>query len=117
MLREGRLATWDLSEDEAIKMHSHGYDLKKRGTFIRLKFRKLLGKRVPDYGYVLNAFKFGRYVMELFLDLLFFALGTSLSRWLVEQISPHFIGKLFEKARKSWKKVTHNIKRDDLLKA
>jgi coenzyme F420 hydrogenase subunit beta len=116
MVKEGRLSNWDLTEDEAIKMHSHGYDLKKRGTFIRLKFRTMFGKPIPEYGYKLGGFKFGRIAMEMVLGLLFFILGTSFSRWLVEQISHQFIGNMFERARKSWKKLTHNIKREDLLK-
>ena len=76
----------------------------------------MFGKPIPDYGYKLDGFKFGRIAMEMVLGLLFFILGTSFSRWLVEQISPQFIGNMFERARKSWKKLTHNIKREDLLK-
>lgn len=114
MLREGRLTTWDLSEDEAIKMHSHGYDLKKRGTFIRLKFRKLLGKKVPDYGYTMGKFATNRIFMELIISLLFKILGTSFSRFLVEKLPPAFIGSVFEKARKFWKKSTRQIKRSNL---
>ena len=52
--------------------------------------------------------------MELVISTLFWVLGTGLARWSVEQFSPSFIGKIFEKSRTSWKKSTHNIKRESL---
>lgn len=118
LLREMEKAGWlelqDLSEKEAIDMHSHGYDLKKRGAFIRIGFRKLGLKAVPDYGYTLGGFGFKRVLMEVVISTLFLLLGTRLARWSVEQFSPAFIGKIFEKSRTSWKRSTHNIKRDSL---
>ncbi|MCB9023622.1 MAG: Coenzyme F420 hydrogenase/dehydrogenase, beta subunit C-terminal domain [Lentimicrobiaceae bacterium] len=114
MEKEGLIALTPISIDEAITMHSHGYDLKKRGTFIRIRFRKMLGLPVPDYGYTLSDFTFTRYFMEIMIDALFLTLGTAPARWLVEQFSPSFIGKLFEHSRKIWKKSTHKIKRQDL---
>jgi len=114
MEKEGLIALTPISIDEAITMHSHGYDLKKRGTFIRIRFRKMLGLPVPDYGYTLSDFTFTRYFMEIMIDALFLTLGTATARWLVEQFSPSFIGKLFEHSRKIWKKSTHKIKRQDL---
>lgn len=114
MEKEGLINLTPISEDEAITMHSHGYDLKKRGTFIRIRFRKMLGKSVPDYGYTLKNFPLSRYMMELVIDALFIILGTRPARWIVEQFSPSFIGSVFEYSRKLWKKSTHQIKRQDL---
>jgi len=114
MIAEGRLNLEPLSEKEAVEMHSHGYDLKKRGTFIRMRFRSWLGKPNPDYGYLLKGFPFSRYLMEMIISTLFLVLSTGLSRWLVERIPPKTIGKIFEKARKAWKKSTHKIKREKL---
>ena len=114
MEKEGLIALTPISIDEAITMHSHGYDLKKRGTFIRIRFRKMLGLPVPDYGYTLSDFTFTRYFMEIMIDALFLTLGTAPARWLVEQFSPSFIGKLFEHSSNIWKKSTHKIKRQDL---
>jgi len=48
------------------------------------------------------------------ISLLFLVLGTRLARWSVEQFSPRFIGTIFEKSRTTWKRSTHNIKRDEL---
>ena len=37
--------------DEATAMHGHMLDFKKRGSFIRLGWRKIFGGKVPEYGY------------------------------------------------------------------
>ena len=112
MRKEGLLEANAISEEEAITMHSHGYDFKKRGSFIRIRFRKFLGKQVPDYGYQLSGFQTSRYFMELIISSMFVLMGTRLARWTVEQFSPKFIGSIFEKARDSWKKSTKAIKRN-----
>lgn len=114
MVQAGLLTLDPIGVEEAIAMHSHGYDLKKRGTFIRIRFRRWLGLPVPDYGYQISGFPFKRYLFEFFLDVLFLTLSTRLARWTVEQIPPERIGKLFETARTKWKKATSSIKRDEL---
>ena len=114
MLKEGFLAMQPVEEYEAINMHSLGYDLKKRGSFIRMQFRGWVGKPNPDYGYRLRGFSFSRYLMEFFIDALFLVLGTGFARWIAEQIPPALIGRIFEKTRKIWKKSTHKIKREKL---
>jgi hypothetical protein len=114
MEREGWLVLTEINEQEAISMHSHGYDLKKRGTFIRIRFRTWLGKPNPDYGYSMGGFPFSRYLMELLIDALFLTLGTRPARWAVAQLPPETVGRVFEKARKIWKKSTHKIKRERL---
>jgi coenzyme F420 hydrogenase subunit beta len=114
MVDEGRIQIEDIDVNDAITMHSHGYDLKKRGSFIRIKFRKLLRLPVPDYGYRLSGFPVMRYLMELVILSLFLALGTSVARWIVEQVPPARIGRLFEKSRTTWKRSTYRIKRNNL---
>lgn len=114
MLLEGRLEMSSISEQEAVEMHSHGYDLKKRGAFIRMRFRRLLGKPNPDYGYQYKGFPLSRYLMEIVIDGLFIIAGTGFSRWVAEKIPPQFIGSVFERARKFWKKSTYKIKREKL---
>jgi coenzyme F420 hydrogenase subunit beta len=114
MIAEGRLTLEPESTEKAVEMHSHGYDLKKRGTFIRMKYRGWLGKPNPDYGYELKGFPVSRYMMEVIIDALFLVSGTGIARWIVERIPPKTIGGVFEKARKLWKKSTHKIKRERL---
>jgi len=114
MAGEGRIQLDPISNEEALEMHSHGYDLKKRGTFIRMRYRGWFGLRNPDWGYELKGFAFGRYAMELVIDTLFLLLGTAPARWLIERIPPKTVGKVFEKARTTWKRSTHRIKREKL---
>jgi len=114
MMDEGWLSLEDITEEEAITMHSHGYDLKKRGSFIRIKFRKWTGRAIPDYGYRLKGFPLNRYFMEMAISFLFLVLGTRPARWFVEQLSPAFVGRIFEKSRTAWKRSTHSIKRKNL---
>lgn len=114
MLKDGSLSLSPIGLDEAITMHSHGYDLKKRGTFIRMKYRKWLGLDNPDFGYINKGFSFGRNIMELIIGVMFLVLGTRPARFMVEKIPPHIIGGIFEKTRTIWKKSTHKIKRERL---
>ncbi len=114
MLEEGLLNLDPIDEAKAITMHSHGYDLKKRGTFIRMKYRRWLGKKNPDYGYEMKGFSFKRYLMEIFIDSLFIVLGTKLFRFLVELIPPRTVGRLFELSRNIWKRTTKKIKRTSI---
>lgn len=114
MVKEGWLTVWPLEEEEAIRMHSHGYDLKKRGTFIRMRFRQWLGLPNPDYGYELKGFPLARYFMEIIISSLFLVLGTAPARFVADRIPLRWMGALFENARKQWKKATHGIKRSQL---
>ncbi|HOI31928.1 MAG TPA: Coenzyme F420 hydrogenase/dehydrogenase, beta subunit C-terminal domain, partial [Bacteroidales bacterium] len=114
MIDAGWLSFDEISEQEAITMHSHGYDFKKRGGFIRIKFRKWIGKSIPDFGYEVKDFPLSRYLMELIISSLFIFMSTGFARWLIEQFSPKFVGGIFEKTRTIWKKSTHKIKRKDL---
>jgi len=114
MEKEGWITRRAISEKECIEMHSHGYDFKKRGSFIRIRFRKLFLKSTPDYAYTLSGFPIKRVLMELLISSLFLLLGTAPARWVSEQFAPGFIGNIFEKSRRTWKKSTHRIKRDQL---
>jgi len=114
MAEEGWLDLTPITEKEAVGMHSHGYDLKKRGTFIRMKYRAWIGKPNPDYGYTIDGFSFSRYLMEFMIDSMFLLLSTRLARWTVEKLPPGMVGKVFEKARKIWKRSTYRIKRERL---
>lgn len=115
MAKEGWLEVIPVSEEESIRMHSHGYDLKKRGSFIRIGLRKMFFRPVPDYGYKLSGFPFSRYLMELLISSLFLILGTWPARRIIEWFPPEFIGRIFEKTRTRWKRSTRSIKRKDLV--
>lgn len=114
MVRENLIETIPLTEEEAIKMHSHGYDLKKRGSFIRMKIRKWINLPNPDYGYQLSGFSVKRWLMELVILSLFKLLGTRLFIHISELVPPSAIGRLFETSRKLWKRSTKSIKQKNL---
>jgi len=114
MEKDGLISLTPIALEEAILMHSHGYDLKKRGTFIRMRYRKWLGLPVPDYGYTMKGFSLSRHLMELVISGLFVILGTPFARRMVEFIPPAVIGRIFESSRTTWKKATRGIKRDNL---
>ena len=114
MIQEDWITAWPVEEEEAIRMHSHGYDLKKRGTFIRMQFRRWLGLPNPDYGYKLKGFPLARYLMEIIISSLFLILGTPPARFIADRIPMRWMGIIFETARTRWKKATHGIKRTNL---
>lgn len=101
----------EISIKEALEMHSHAYDLKKRGAFIRIKALKLLGKQTPNYGYEAKNFPLQRYLMEIIIDTIFLIGSTNLIRRIVEKINPQIMGKMFLSFRSVWKKITKNTKK------
>ncbi|MFC2114972.1 Coenzyme F420 hydrogenase/dehydrogenase, beta subunit C-terminal domain, partial [Bacteroidota bacterium] len=114
MTEDGWLEFTSCTEEDAVSMHSHGYDFKKRGSFIRIRMRKIFFKQVPDYGYKLSGFPASRYLMELLISSLFLILGTWPARRIVELLNPSYIGRIFERTRNTWKKSTRSIKRKNL---
>lgn len=115
MVAEGALEFEDIAREKALSMHSHGYDLKKRGAFIRIRYRRMLGLNCPEYGYQVKDSRLLRHVMELFIDLIFLVAGTRISRFLIERVKPAWMGAIFEKLRTHWKRMTQGIKRGDLV--
>jgi len=114
MVDEGVIELSPVDAEETVVMHSHGYDLKKHGAFIRIGFLRALGQDTPDYGYRITGFSWSRYLMELVLDFLFLILGTRLARYCLERIPPSWMGLTFQAFRTWWKRSTRNIKRADL---
>jgi coenzyme F420 hydrogenase subunit beta len=114
MMKDGSLELDPIDETKAIGMHSHGYDLKKRGTFIRMKYRRWLGKRNPNYAYTMKGFSISRHMMEVVIDSMFILLGSRPARYLVELFPPRTVGRIFERSRTIWKRSTKKIKRAQL---
>ncbi|MBC8147792.1 MAG: Coenzyme F420 hydrogenase/dehydrogenase, beta subunit C-terminal domain [Bacteroidetes bacterium] len=110
MIDDGWIDAKEIREEESIIMHSHGFDFKKRGAFIRIKFRKWIGRSIPDYGYKISGFPLSRYLMEVVISSMFILFNTGFARWVVEKFPPSFVGKVFMKARYTWKKTTKKTK-------
>lgn len=100
--------------DDAMAMHGHMLDFKKRGAFIRMDWRRAAGKPVPDYGYRPRHIPLSRKLVECIISGLFLVCGTPLARRIVEHLPLGLIGPLFNTARKTWKDASRPVKRAGL---
>jgi coenzyme F420 hydrogenase subunit beta len=114
MLDEGRVELEGLGVDEALSMHGHMLDFKKRGSFIRMGWRAALGKPVPDYGYYPAVISPLREGVELVISGLFVVCGTRIARRLIEFIPLRVLGPVFNALRQTWKSISKPTKRRGL---
>lgn len=114
MQQKGVLKLEEIELEEALSMHAHMLDFKKRGAFIRMQWRKTWGRRAPDYGYRPTSIPLSRKLVEMVIPFIFSLGRTRCCRWLVEQIPLTVIGPLFEKLRQAWKSVSKSTKRQGL---
>lgn len=105
----------NIGNKEAIKMHAHMADFKKRGSYYRRKIFTFLGKSVPDHHTYFEKLYFKRFLIELIILFVVMTLKTNFGKYILNITTPNFLGKVFTKLRYTWKKLTINIKRDKLL--
>jgi len=117
MARAGKLTLQALPEEEALAMHSHMLDFKKRGAFLRMEHRRRAGKAVPEYGFGPEHIPWQRRFFERLLGLIFWVCSWRVSRWGVEHFPLRITGRLFELARVAWKRLTRSTKRRGLNQA
>lgn len=114
-MRERNVITLNsISVDEALKMHGHMLDFKKRGTFIRIGWRKSAGLPTPDFGYRPDHVPTGRVWVERFLQLLFWLGKLEWVRRIVLRTPQSLLGPAFDVLRKSWKDFSKPVKRKGL---
>jgi coenzyme F420 hydrogenase subunit beta len=114
MRAKGQLSLEPLELPQALNMHGHMLDLKKRGCFIRLDRQSARGRPVPDFGYRPKAINRQRRLVEGIIGL-FFALGRQRwARWLVNRLPMWFLGPTFNSMRKTWKRLSKPTKRKGL---
>lgn len=112
MIDQGRLSVTPIERDEAIAMHSHGLDLKKRGAFLRIARRRLRRRPVPQYGYDLApGVPLARRLMETVMGLIFRICWTAPARRAIQCVPDRVIGWMFRRARTKWKAATRTAKR------
>jgi len=114
MINNNYLTLEDISQDRASEMHGHMLDFKKRGGFIRNKWRQSLGLKSPDYGIVPLHIPLSRYLVEGIISGLFVVCRNSFSRKLLEFIPESIIGPLFNRLRLMWKSASKPTKRKGL---
>lgn len=100
--------------ERALVMHGHMIDFKKRGAFIRMGWRSMLGQRIPDYGYHPRRIPLSRKLVEGVIMAIFVVAGTGWARRVVEHIPIGILGPLFNTLRKSWKGASKPVKRQGL---
>lgn len=114
MLKDGMLEANNFAEDEAISMHGHMLDFKKRGGYIRNKWRRFFGHPVPEYGYRPLNIAFTRKITELVISGIFLLAGNRVTRWLMTLVPEKIMGPLFDFLRLRWKKMSKPTKRKGL---
>lgn len=110
----GALVLEEISLAEALAMHAHMLDFKKRGAFIRNRWREKLGRWAPSYGYWPVEIPLSRKAVEVVISSLFLVGRTRVARAVVERLPLGIIGPLFDTLRKSWKSFSKPVKRQGL---
>ena len=112
LLERGLMEAEPISEKEAMDAHAHMLDFKKRGAFIRIWRRRRHGKAVPEYRYnLVGPLPLQRTAFESVLRFIFSVCSFEVSRYLVSQMPVGLTGRLFERARRIWKRATKSAKR------
>lgn len=102
--------------DEALAMHGHMLDFKKRGSFLRMG--RPGGRRpVPDFGYRPKHIPLSRRLVELVISGSFKFGRQPWARWLVTKVPLSIIGPMFNFLRKTWKGISKPTKRKGLADA
>jgi coenzyme F420 hydrogenase subunit beta len=114
MIQKGILVAETVSDDEAIAMHGHMLDFKKRGGYIRNRMRSFFGYTVPDYGYKPAKIAFSRRLTEVVISTIFLLAGNRFSRSLMIWIPEKILGPVFDFMRLRWKKLSKPTKRKGL---
>jgi coenzyme F420 hydrogenase subunit beta len=110
MEEAGQVSLDEIPLEEALDMHGHMIDFKKRGSFIRNSWKPVQ----PEYGYRPADIPTSRIAVEWILRV-FFGIGQNrLARRVVEHIPLSIIGPLFNTLRKNWKRVSKPTKRQGL---
>lgn len=100
----------EISVEQALDMHGHMLDFKKRGSFIRNSWRKAQ----PYYGYKPTNIPASRILIERVMSSFFWIGRQPLSHWIIEHVPLSVIGPSFNWLRKTWKSMSKPTKRKGL---
>lgn len=110
----GHLILEPVSRPDALAMHGHMIDLKKRGTFIRLDWQAKAGRPIPRFGYRPAVIAPARRRVEWVISGLFGIGRTAAARRVVTLMPLSVIGPTFNWLRKTWKSASRPVKRRGL---
>lgn len=114
MLSKQLLSLEDLPSERAADMHGHMIDFKKRGSFIRNHFRRLIGLKSPVYGMFPARIPLIRYLVEIVIVTVLIICRNPLSRAVLPLIPEDIIGPVFNTLRLKWKQLSKPTKRKGL---
>ena len=115
MRAKGLLELEELPLTKALEMHGHMLDFKKRGSYIRMSWRKAMRGKIPDYGLRPIKIPLSRYLVECIISGVILACQTRLARFAIERVPLAIIGPLFDSIRKTWKWLSKPTKRRALF--
>lgn len=111
---KGLLTTEPEDPIQALAMHGHMMDFKKRGGFIRNRMRRFFGRRAPVYDVRPERMAVSRLMVELVVSGLFLVGSTRMARWMVARVPEKVIGPVFNRLRLIWKAMSKPTKRKSL---
>jgi coenzyme F420 hydrogenase subunit beta len=95
-----------ITVEAAERMHSHAFDLKKTGSFLRLRLWRGWGCAVPRYDRSGPRATAGRRLFELLLSLQFAVASSWAGRAVYRALPARALGGLFRLLRKRWMRST-----------
>jgi coenzyme F420 hydrogenase subunit beta len=114
MEQQGALTLNSIRVNEALAMHGHMLDFKKRGSFIRLDVQSQFGQPVPAFGYRPTFIPLSRRLVEVVISGSFLIGRMHVSRWIIEKLPIGIVGPTFNWLRKTWKRLSKPTKRKGL---
>jgi coenzyme F420 hydrogenase subunit beta len=114
LVAEGVLTAEDIDPLQATEMHGHMIDFKKRGSHIRNRLRRVLGRRVPDFHMVPAPLPAARVAVEVVIIIILALCSNPLARWVLGFVPERIIGPVFNRTRLTWKRLSKPTKRKGL---
>jgi len=105
-IENGSIHIEEITVKDAELMHSHAFDLKKVGSFLRIAFWKRLNLPVPTYDRKPPPVKAGRKVIEFFISLQFLIFSSRIGRVIFNFLPLGFTGSFFKRLRIVWMKFS-----------
>lgn len=103
-----------IKQEDILDMHAHMFDFKKRGSYIRIKLRELIGLKSPAFGYVPSKIPLKRVIVELVICVVIILCSNKIARSILPVFPIGFTGRIFNFLRINWKKISKSMKRSGL---
>ena len=105
-IKEGAIYLEEISEQDAVEMHSHGLNNKKEGSFIRIEHRQKKGLPIPDYHLEPAKVSFMRKTCEKFVLIFLRLCSLNISKKIINKVPIFLLERVLYLVRKGWMKLT-----------